>query len=222
MQSNKFLTKREFAAEAIRDAIQTGFYQPGEVVSQRRISEDLNLSVTPIREAILQLAATGVVERHSHHSIRVKEVDAKRLSDIYHVRMMLELDAVRLAFANIGKPTIAELKTINNELKLLIKGGHLDRIHSLDRQFHYIVIRAAGNDALISCIEFVKSSFSFYALWSRPGRLKQSVAEHAEFIAALEAGDCDAGVAAHRNHLESGLHAALTSAAESVEVQDIP
>lgn len=217
MQSNKFLTKREFAAEAIRNAIQTGFYQPGEVVSQRRIAEDLNLSVTPIREAILQLSATRVVERHSHHSIRVKEVDGKHLSDIYHVRLMLELDAVRLAFANIRKPTIAELKTINNELKLLLQGGHLDQIHSLDHQFHYIVFKAAGNDALISSIEFVKSSFSFYALWSRPGRLKQSIAEHAEFIAALESGDCDRGVKAHRNHLESGLRAALISAAESAK-----
>ncbi|MBN9266397.1 MAG: winged helix-turn-helix transcriptional regulator [Hyphomicrobium sp.] len=67
MDNAKFFTKREFAAEAIRNAIQNGFYQPGEVVSQRRISEDLNLSVTPIREAIIQLAGTGLIERHSHH-----------------------------------------------------------------------------------------------------------------------------------------------------------
>jgi len=205
----KFFTKREFAAEAIRNAIQNGFYQPGEVVSQRRISEDLSLSVTPIREAIIQLAGSGLIERHSHHSIKVKDVDAERLSDIYHVRLMLELDAIRLAFRNIKKPTIAELKLVNSNLKQLIKSTELETINSLDRQFHYIVFSQAHNKALISCIEYVKSSFSFYALWSKPKRLTASIAEHTQFIARLEDGDLKGCIEAHRKHLESGLKAAL-------------
>jgi DNA-binding GntR family transcriptional regulator len=205
----KFFTKREFAAEAIRNAIQNGFYQPGEVVSQRRIGEDLNLSVTPIREAIIQLAGSGLIERHSHHSIKVKDVDAERLSDIYHVRLLLELDAIRLAFRNIEKSTIAELKLVNSNLKQLIKSTELETINSLDRQFHYIVFSQAQNEALISCIEYVKSSFSFYALWSKPKRLAASVAEHSQFIARLEDGDLKGCIEAHRKHLESGLKAAL-------------
>lgn len=209
MDNAKFFTKREFAAEAIRNAIQNGFYQPGEVVSQRRISEDLNLSVTPIREAIIQLAGTGLIERHSHHSIKVKDVDAERLSDIYHVRLLLELDAIRLAFRNLKKPTIAELKLVNSSLKQLIKSTELETINSLDRQFHYIVFSQSQNEALISCIEYVKSSFSFYALWSKPQRLAASVAEHNQFIVRLEEGDLKGCIEAHRKHLESGLKAAL-------------
>lgn len=205
----KFFTKREFAAEAIRNAIQNGFYQPSEVVSQRRLSEDLSLSVTPIREAIIHLAASGLIERHSHHSIKVKDVDARRLSDIYHVRLLVELDAIRLAFKTIKKPTIDELKRINARLKQLIKSSELEKINSLDRQFHYIVFSHAQNEALISCIEYIKSSFSFYALWSRPGRLALSVTEHAQFIATLEEGDLKGCVEAHRRHLQSGLEAAL-------------
>lgn len=207
----KFFTKREFAAKEIRDAIQNGFYQPGEVVSQRRLSEDLRLGVTPIREAVIQLAATGLIERHSHHSIKVKEVDAERLSNIYHVRMLLELDAIKLAFPRIKKPTIEELKRINGQLKQLIKSTELEKINSLDRQFHYIVFSQSRNEALTSCIEFIKSSFSFYALWSRKGRLALSVSEHAQFISKLELGDLKGCVEAHRRHLESGLQAALTT-----------
>lgn len=209
--STKFFTKREFAAEAIRNAIQNGFYQPGEVVSQRRLSEDLSLSVTPIREAIIQLAATGLIERHSHHSIKVKDVDAERLSNMYHVRMLLELDAIKLAFRHIKKPTVEELKRVNSQLKRLIKSTELEKINSLDRQFHYIVFSQARNEALTSCIEYIKSSFSFYALWSRKGRLTLSVSEHAEFISKLELGDLKGCVEAHRRHLESGLKAALTT-----------
>jgi DNA-binding GntR family transcriptional regulator len=212
-----FLTKREFAAEAIRNAIQNGFYQPGEVVSQRRIAEDLDLSVTPIREAIIQLGGSGLIDRHSHHSIKVKEVDARRLADAYHVRMILELDATRLAFRNIKKPTIAKLKLLNAQLKQLAKSSELDKINSLDREFHYTVFSQATNEALISCVEHVKSSFSFYALWSRPNRLAASVAEHAQFIARLEAGDLKGCIEAHRRHLESGLQAALDTLPDSAK-----
>jgi DNA-binding GntR family transcriptional regulator len=209
--SVKYFTKREFAAEAIRNAIENGFYQPGEVVSQRRLSEDLSLSVTPIREAIIQLAAIGLIQRHSHHSIKVKDVDAIRLSNMYRVRMMLELEAVRLAFKHIKKPTIDELKRINSQLKQLIKVPELEKINSLDRQFHYVVFSHADNEALTSCIEFIKSSFSFYALWSRKGRLALSVTEHAQFIEKLEAADLKGSIEAHRRHLESGLQAALST-----------
>lgn len=211
IENTKFFTKGEFAAEAIRNAIQNGFYQPGEVVSQRRVSEDLSLSVTPIREAIIQLAASGLIQRHSHHSIKVKEVDAERLSQIYHVRLLVELDAIRLAFRGIKKSTIEELKHINAQLKQLIKSSELEKINSLDRQFHYVIFAQTRNEALIACIEYIKSSFSSYALWSRPGRLTLSVSEHSRFIAKLEASDLKGCVEAHRRHLESGLAAALTT-----------
>lgn len=212
----KFLTKREYAADAIRHAIEMGVYQPGEVVSQRQLNDDLDLGITPIREAVLQLATLGLVERHSHHSIRIMDVDAEKLTQTYHVRVLLELEAVRLAYRNIKKPIVEELKAINIELKQLIKTRHLDRINSLDRQFHYVVFSNAKNEALTSTIEFIKSSFSFYAMWSRPNRLIQSVAEHSLFISKLENRDLKGCVDAHRQHLDSGLKAAL----DTLELQE--
>ena len=219
MTATRSVTKREFAAEAIQNAIQNGFFRPGEVVSQRRISEELHLSVTPIREAIIALSATGLIEQHSHQSIRVKQVDAKRLSDIYHVRLMLELDAVSSALPYIGKTTIDDIKRINLELKRMIKSTKLDEINALDRKFHYLVFRQSHNEALVSCIEFIKSSFSFYSLWSHADRLKLSVSEHAEFITALEQGDRNRCLDAHRRHLASGLRAALEFATVKDELR---
>ena len=66
----QYATKHEIAAERIRNAVETGFYRPGQVVSQRQIAENLGLSVTPIREAIIELSAAGLIERHSHRSIK--------------------------------------------------------------------------------------------------------------------------------------------------------
>lgn len=204
----KQATKRELAAEDIRNAIETGFYQPGQLVSQRQISEDLGLSVTPIREAIIQLSATGIIERHSHHSIKVKEVNAERLGGIYYVRSLLEEEALKLSFGNIGGQTVHELKEINLAMAALIDSDLLNQIHSLDRQFHHAIFSECRNEALISSIEFVKSSFSVYALWRSPGRVAVSVEEHDELIWCLEARDLAGFIRAHRTHLETGLKAA--------------
>jgi DNA-binding GntR family transcriptional regulator len=211
VEDRKHLTKREYAVHAMRNAIQTGRYQPGEVVSQRRLMEDLDLGVTPVREAIIQLAAMGLVQRHSHHSIKVTDVDAERLKNMYHVRHLLELDAVRQALPKISRGLISDLKKINATLKSLTKSDDLNRIDTLDRQFHSLVFEACGNEALTSAIEFVKSSFALYAFWSDPRRLSTSVAEHRQFIERLEERDLKGCLKAHEQHLKSGLEAALSA-----------
>jgi DNA-binding GntR family transcriptional regulator len=210
-------TKREIAAEQIRNAVETGFYRPGEVVSQRRIGEDFGLSVTPIREAIIELSAAGLIERHSHHSIKIAEVDAERLREIYRVRALIEGEAIRLAFGHTTKAHIAELKAINRELKALIGTDELNRIHALDRRFHDTVFLSSRNRTLISCIGFMRASFSVYALWRSPGRLPVSVREHARFVKCLAAGDLAGCLRQHDRHLESGLNAAIAANANERE-----
>jgi len=205
-------TKREFAVQKLRLAIETGFYGPGQILRQWQICEDLDLGVTPVREAIIQLCASGLIERSSHHSVKVKDIDIKRLRDIYHVRRLLEEEAITLSVKNNGKALVAPLKTINRQMKALLKSDQLEKIHLLDHQFHDTVFAGSHNAALIAAIDHIKSSFSVYALWKSPGRLAVSVDEHARFIDSLEKGDLAGCVEAHRNHLESGLTAATTVA----------
>src|SRR5829696_5967471 len=144
----QYATKREIAAERIRNAVETGFYRPGQVVSQRQIAEDLGLSVTPIREAVIELSAAGLIERHSHHSIKVTEVDPERLREIYRVRALIEGEAIRLAFGQL-KARIAELRAVNRELRALVGSDELNRIHALDRRFHDTVFESSRNRTLI-------------------------------------------------------------------------
>ncbi|MGB8414856.1 GntR family transcriptional regulator [Paraburkholderia sp.] len=204
------LTKREYAIEAIRSAIHTGYFLPGQVVSQRQLADDLGLSLTPLREALIQLGATGLIERHNHHSIKIREVDQEYLVQIYQVRMLLELEVVRLAVRHVTGSTLSTLKQINDQLRSLIGSREVDRIEALDRQFHEVFFAASGNQPLLAAIQFAKNSFPLYALWSKQGRLELSVAEHDTLIDALEAGDLHAAVRNHEAHLNSGLKAALS------------
>ncbi|MEO3415655.1 GntR family transcriptional regulator [Roseovarius sp. CAU 1744] len=204
------LTKREVAEIAIRNAIEAGLYRPGQVVSQRQISEDLGLSVTPIREAVLVLTGNGIVERHKHHSIKVSEIDERRLREIFSVRHMLEEEAVRLATKNATPDLVKKLTKLNRQLEIMSAEDDPAEINPLDRAFHRAIFQASDNAALVWTIDRVKSSFPMYALWGEAGRIATSVSEHRKLISAIESGDAEASAAAQRRHLANGLEALIS------------
>lgn len=199
------LTKREIAEMAIRNAIETGLYQPGQVISQRQIGENLGLSVTPIREAIIELCSTGIVARHSHQSIKVTEIDPQRLRDIFHVRRLLEEEAIGLCVRFVDEDFIHRLREINRRIESLVDTPDRNTVNALDREFHKTVFAACRNEALVWAIDQVKSSFPMYALWGEPGRLAISVDEHNILIGALERRDVEGSILAQRAHLARGL-----------------
>ncbi len=203
------LTKREVAELSIRNAIETGLYKPGQIISQRQITEDLGLSVTPIREAILVLSSNGIVERHSHHSIRVTEMGPDRLRDIFHVRRLLEEEAVALCIEHVDDALIARLRDLNGRLEAMVEAPRPRLVNTLDREFHTAIFATSRNEALVWAIDRVKSSFPMYALWREPGRLAVSVREHSRLISSLAARDREAVVAAQRAHLDGGLLATV-------------
>ena len=208
-QPSVHLTKREIAELSIRNAIETGLYKPGQVISQRQIGEDLGLSVTPVREAIIVLASNGIVERHSHHSIKVSDIDPEKLRDLFHVRRLLEEEAIALCIQHLDDALIAKLTDINERLRALIDSPGHNLVNALDREFHTAIFTASKNEALVWAIDRIKSSFPMYALWREPGRLAVSVAEHDALIKRLAARDGKAAVAAQRAHLSNGLEATL-------------
>lgn len=203
------MTKRELAEISIRNAIESGLYIPGQVVSQRQIGEDLGLGVTPIREAILVLSGNGIVERHTHHSIRVSQIDAERLKKIFFVRDILEVQAVRMAALASDDALITKLEVTNRQIEAYIGAEISAEVNELDRIFHSAIFSACGNDALVWSIDRVKSSFPMYALWDEPGRIETSTSEHWQLINALKERDAEAAAKAQAVHLSNGLRATI-------------
>ena len=216
------LSKREIAEISIRNAIETGLYTPGQVVSQRQIGEDLGLSVTPIREAVLVLASNGIVERHKNQSIKISEINSDRLRELFSVRHMLEEEAVRLAIANADQELVKKLQSVNDQLAACSTMMDLETINQLDRTFHGLVFAASGNEALVWTIDRVKSSFPMYALWREPGRLATSVSEHQQIIDAMSAGNAEQGVVAQRMHLSKGLDATIAYLERTLNQESVP
>jgi len=155
------------------------------------------------------LSSNGIVGRHSHHSIKVSEMDPDRLRRLFHVRRLIEEEAISLCIDRVDAALIDNLRVINGELEAMITAPRPERINALDRAFHTAIFATCGNDALVWTIDRVKSSFPMYALWREPGRLAVSVNEHKTLIDRLAAHDRDGAVAAQRAHLDGGLEATI-------------
>ncbi|MEI7592242.1 MAG: GntR family transcriptional regulator [Actinomycetes bacterium] len=90
-------TLTEWADQQLRASILDGDYRPGDSLVISTLSEQLNLSATPLREALRKLAAEGLVVLQSHGSARVSEVDLHEANEIYEMRLLLEPMALERA-----------------------------------------------------------------------------------------------------------------------------
>jgi DNA-binding GntR family transcriptional regulator len=205
-----FRTKRELAVETLREAIRAGRYVPGQALRQTQLMKDLGLGSTPVREAVLELLARGVLSQESHHSVRVAELDLDRLRNIYRVRALLETEAARIGTARISDTAIKSMRDLLQEMGRAKKSGDVPAMARADSAFHRTLYTAADNPLLIDLIDRVGSSFPGNIIWNVKGRIEQSLKEHAEILSAVSRRDPMAAGFAVEKHLQSGLSALET------------
>ena len=92
-------TRSEWADQQLRRAILRGDFAPGEVLKISALEKQLNVSATPLREALRNLATDGLVELHSHGSARVASVDTAEAVELYEIRLLLEPSALERSVA---------------------------------------------------------------------------------------------------------------------------
>jgi DNA-binding GntR family transcriptional regulator len=194
--SANFRTKRAFAIGTLRDAIQSGRYMPGQQLRQTQLVADLGVGSTPVREAVLELLARGVLVQESHHSVRVAELDLPRLRNVYRVRCLLETEAAQLGTAKLSEAGLATMKTQLRRMEAGKRAGDAAEAARADLEFRRTLYAAADNPTLLDFIDQAWLSFPFSILYGIPGRLAQSIREHHQILEAVgrrdptEAGFC--------------------------------
>ncbi len=127
-------TRSEWADQQLRGAILRGDFAPGEVLKISALEKQLNVSATPLREALRNLATDGLVELHSHGSARVASVDSAEAAELYEIRLLLEptalersvakgdaayrgrVEAAWKAFTGVDEPSLALHASFHREL----------------------------------------------------------------------------------------------------------
>lgn len=200
-----FRTKRELAIGTLRDAIQSGRYAPGQQLSQTQLMSDFGLGSTPVREAVLELLARGVLVQESHHSVRVAELDLPRLQNIYRVRCLLETEAAQLGTAKLSEAGLAAMRTELRRMEAAKRAGDPAEAARADLEFRRTLYTAADNPILLGLIDQVWLSFPGSILYGIPDRLAQSIKEHREILDAVARRDPTAAGFHVQKHLLGAL-----------------
>lgn len=182
---------REQVFKAIENAVLNGEYKDGDSLNELKISKELGVSRTPVREALMQLELEGLVRNIPNKGAVAVGVTEKDIEDIYAVRIIIEGLAARLCAENISENELKRLGEIVDLQEFYLSKGDYERIWSLDGEFHGIIYAASQNRPLC----FMLSIFHNYIKRARDisvnveGRAEKTAAEHRAILNAVEKGD---------------------------------
>ncbi len=175
----------------LREDILNGKYAPGEALREGKISQELGVSRTPVREAIRQLELEGLVSLYPHRGAVVTGISEKDIRDIFAIRSHLEGMAALWAAEHMTDDQFQELKDVVELMDFYTARHSLNKLVDLDSRFHEIIYEASDSNPL----HHVLSSFHYFvqrarmASLSTPGRAELVVQEHRAILDALAAGD---------------------------------
>lgn len=151
---NVLQTRDGFVADRLRQAIQQGYFEPGQKLDQHEIASLLNVSRSPVREALRTLAAEGLVKVYPHRGAVVAVLSLRELEEIFLVRAVLEGLGARLGAPKIDEERIDKLRST---LEQLNKTSDLDDWLRLNREFHHTIYQADHRPRLLSLIQRLRS-----------------------------------------------------------------
>ncbi|MCS6871124.1 MAG: GntR family transcriptional regulator [Anaerolineae bacterium] len=200
---------RDIAVERLRAMIAQGRLRGGEWLRQAALAAELGISYTPIREALKQLEAEGLVEHVPYRGVRVVKFRPDDILDVYSIRMALEPQAAYSAAQRITEPELAALRDLYERMCELHGADVLARARELNEQFHLKIAEASRRTYLIRTVRAIWTWFP-KMLWSQflpdsalVGLEEQDNAEHAQILGALEAHDAEAAERAMYHHIKS-------------------
>ena len=198
----------EEVAELLRQRIFNRELAPGDWVDELKIATELEISRTPLREAIKVLATEGLITMKMRRGAYVTEVNDKDLRDVFHLMAVLEADAASTVARAATDAQIEELATIHAQLEKSTK----DRVQffAINEAFHVKLLEFANNrwrDQMVADLRKVMKLNRAQSLL-KAGRIEESLAEHSAIMAALKKRDAVSAQTAMRLHIESGQEAA--------------
>lgn len=149
------LTTQEFAYLRLRNAIMVGAIPPDTSLTMRGLAAYMELSPTPIREAIRRLSSERAVEILGNRRILVPAMKPGRFEELIQLRIALETHAGQRALPYISDILVQELHEIDAQMDASIAGQNFDLLHHLNQRFHRTLYGANPNQAVIPLIESV-------------------------------------------------------------------
>jgi DNA-binding GntR family transcriptional regulator len=168
-----------------------GKIAPGSKLNERELAESLNVSRTPIREAIRRLAADGLVELIANRGAIAVQLSIEDVIHTFDVIAELEGYSGELAAKNISESTLSELEALQYEMMASYARRDLSSYFKLNLRIHRLINQAANNPVLATLFSQVNSRIEALRFRSNQDGMKweKAVEEHQEMLHALKARD---------------------------------
>lgn len=188
---------------ALTDAIASGELAAGTALDEQQLADRYSVSRTPVREALRQLAVSGLVEMRPRRGVTVASVTPEQVMDMFETMAEIEAVCVRLATHRMTPLERSHLLQIHEEAEQAAEEGDVDRYDGLNRQFHEAIYDATHNAFLSEQAKQLRSRLNaFRRMQLRQGkRLIRSRDEHGEVMRSIAHGDGEAAARHMRAHM---------------------
>jgi GntR family transcriptional regulator, rspAB operon transcriptional repressor len=177
----------------LRSGILNHVYPPGHRLDLDELEQQLQVSRTPLKEALHKLESEGLIQILPRRGTFVSEIDPKNIVESYDVRLALELFIASIVVQKIDADEIAQLREIRQQMHNLLAGSESDdtieRYIHLDQEFHVRIVEASGNDRLIEIYRTIGGPLQMARLYQKFDRavyLRYTEPEHDAILQALE------------------------------------
>lgn len=193
----RFMSLKDHVYQFISEKITDGTLAPEGRINEQLICDELNISRTPVREALIQLAAEGYIENLPRKGFIVKSMSEKKALELYAIIGILDSLAAELALARITERHLKEMNTMIAAMDQAITDHAPDIYNRHQYRFHEIYTEQCGNESLIQLLEqqkrhFMQQQFSPSVQSILDGVLRETNDEHREILKLFRQKDAAA------------------------------
>lgn len=201
----------EVAYWTIREAIRAGAIAPGERLIEVELSENLDMSRTPIRRALVRLEVENLIERIPGQGLIVPEISLQDLLEIYDIREFLEGLAARRAAERMGDVELDALRDAILRMERANEAGDIKEVFAISHQFHRLIRSGSKLTRLDKMISLLSDSHggAIELFELAPERIGDAISEHRELCEAICSRKADLAETIAREHTRNAARAQI-------------
>lgn len=204
---------RERAYDYLKGEVLTDPAMQGQFINEQEIAAEIGVSRTPIREALLLLAAEELIQLVPQRGAYIAPVGGREITELFEIRGMIECYAARRALERTAVP-LAAMQAEMQQQEQLVETGEAREFIDHDHRFHSALVAAVGNTMLVKNYDALRARqirAGIVALFRVQDRRREVLTEHQAIVDALTAGDDEAAASAITTHLATTQQILLTA-----------
>jgi len=202
MSKPTHVTHAEHVRVSLEQDIFMGRLRPGSRLDEEVIANRFGVSRTPVREAVLQLVESGLVEKRPRQGAVVASMDIRRMIHMFEVMSELEGLCAKLSARRMSPEEKAKLAEVHKQSEDHYNAGRQDEYYAASRKFHQLLVWGSHNDVLVEMTDKLALQLVPYRRYqlNYPGRAEENLRDHAAIMEAVQQGDPEIAYRRLRQH----------------------